>query len=56
MARWLAASIAVLVGFLALLVLGAFAARGFDLVRVEPLVAEAAVTSAAVVLHSLFRR
>lgn len=55
-ARWLAASIAVLVGFLALLVLGAFAARGFDLVRVEPLVAVAAVASAAVVLYSLFRR
>jgi hypothetical protein len=55
-ARWLAASIAVLVGFLALLVLAAFAARGFDLVRVEPLVAVAAVASAAVVLYSLFRR
>jgi len=55
-ARWLAASIAVLVGFLALLVLGAFAARGFELVRAEPLVAVAAVVSAAVVLYSLFRR
>ena len=39
-----------------LLVLGAFAARGFDLVRVEPLVAVAAVLSAAVVLYTLFRR
>jgi len=55
-ARWLAASIAVLVAFLALLVLGAFAARGLDLVRIEPLVAVAAVASAAVVLYSLFRR
>jgi hypothetical protein len=55
-ARWLAASIAVLVGFLALLVLGAFAVRGFDLLRTEPLVAVAAVASAAVVLYSLFRR
>jgi hypothetical protein len=55
-ARWLAASIAVLVGFLALLVLAAFAARGLDLIRVEPLVAVAAVASAAVVMYSLFRR
>jgi hypothetical protein len=55
-ARWLAASIAVLVGFLALLVLAAFAARGFDLLRAEPIVAVAAVASAAVVLYSLVRR
>ncbi len=55
-ARWLAASIAVLVGFLALLILGAFAARGVDLLAVEPLAAVAAVASAAVVLYSLFRR
>jgi hypothetical protein len=55
-ARWMAASIAVLVGFLALLVLAAFAARGFDLLRAEPLAAVAAVASAAVVLYSLVRR
>ncbi len=55
-ARWLSASIAVLVGFLAILVLGAFAARGVDLLAVEPLAAVAAVASAAVVLYTLFRR